>query len=127
MQAFLSDGWFDEVQKLIAAAGDLNLPAPMKDVKVNVTIKRAAGDVPVFLQDGVVAKGHRTGADATITLDEDLAKKLFVEADAAAGVQAFMLGQLTIEGDLGKVVAMQTADPSAQQVALAKKIAAITA
>lgn len=126
MQAFLSDAWFDEVQKLIAAAGDLNLPAPMKNVKVNVTIKRASGDVPVFLQDGVVAKGHREGADATITLDEALAKKLFVEADAAAGVQAFMLGQLVIEGDLGKVVAMQTAEPSAQQVALAKKIAAIT-
>ncbi|HEY0255039.1 MAG TPA: SCP2 sterol-binding domain-containing protein, partial [Kofleriaceae bacterium] len=119
MEAFLSDGWFAEVQKLIAGAGDLNLPAPMKNVKVNVTIKRASGDVPVFLQDGVVAQGHRDGADATITLDEDLARKLFVEADAAAGVQAFMLGQLTIEGDLGKVVAMQTADPSTQQVALA--------
>lgn len=127
MQAFLSDAWFDEVQKLIAAAGDLNLPAPMKNVKVNVTIKRASGDVPVFLEDGVVAKGHRDGADATITLDEALAKKLFVEADAAAGVQAFMLGQLVIDGDLGKVVAMQTAEPSPQQVALAKKIAAITA
>jgi hypothetical protein len=127
MAAFLSEPWFDEVAKLMASAGDLNLPAPMRNVKVNVTIKRAAGaDVPAFVQDGVVARGHRDGADATITLDEALARKLFVEADAAAGVQAFLEGQLTVEGDLAKVVAMQTAEPSAEQKALAKRIAAIT-
>jgi hypothetical protein len=127
MTAFLSEPWFDEVAKLMASAGDLKLPAPMRNVKVNVTIKRAAGgDVPAFVEDGVVARGHRAGADATITLDEALARKLFVEADAAAGVQAFLEGQLTVEGDLAKVVAMQTAEPSAEQKALAKKIAAIT-
>jgi len=127
MTAFLSEPWFDEVAKLMASAGDLNLPAPMRNVKVNVTIKRAAGgDVPAFVEDGVVARGHRQGADATITLDEALARKLFVEADAAAGVQAFLEGQLVVEGDLAKVVAMQTAEPSAEQKALAKKIAQIT-
>jgi hypothetical protein len=127
MTAFLSDPWFDEVAKLMATAGDLNLPAPMRNVKVNVTIKRASGaDVPAFVEDGVVARGHRAGADATITLDEALARKLFVEADAAAGVQAFLEGQLVVEGDLAKVVAMQTAEPSAEQKALAKKIAQIT-
>ncbi len=127
MQAFLSDEWFAEVQQLIAAAGDLHLPAPMQNVKINVTIKRPAGDVPAFVHEGVVSRGHRESADATITLDEALARKLFVDADAAAGVQAFMEGKLVIEGDLAKVVAMQTAEPSAQQKALAKKIAAITA
>jgi len=127
MTAFLSEPWFDEVAKLMASAGDLKLPAPMRNVKVNVTIKRATGgDVPAFVQDGVVARGHRDGADATITLDEALARKLFVEADAAAGVQAFLEGQLAIEGDLAKVVAMQTAEPSAEQKALAKRIAQIT-
>jgi hypothetical protein len=127
MTAFLSDPWFDEVAKVMASAGDLNLPAPMRNVKVNVTIKRAGGsDVPAFVEEGVVTRGHRDGADATITLDEALARKLFVEADAAAGVQAFLEGQLTVEGDLAKVVAMQTAEPSAEQKALAKRIAQIT-
>jgi hypothetical protein len=129
MPAFLSDPWFAEVQKLIAAAGDLKLPEPMKAVAVNATIRRsqaAGGDVLVFLKDGVVAQGHRSAADATISLDEALARKLFVEADAVAGVQAFMTGELVVEGDLAKVVAMQTAEPSAEQKALAHKIAAIT-
>jgi hypothetical protein len=127
MTAFLSDPWFDEVAKLMASAGDLKLPAPMRNVKVNVTIKRVTGgDVPAFVEEGVVTRGHRAGADATITLDEALARKLFVEADAAAGVQAFLEGQLVVEGDLAKVVAMQTAEPSAEQKALAKRIAQIT-
>ncbi len=126
MPAFLSDPWFAEVQQLIAEAGDLELPAPMKAVAVNATIKRAGGDVQVYVKDGVVAQGHRDSADATITLDEALAKKLFVEADAVAGVQAFMTGELAITGDLAKVVAMQTAEPSAKQKALAQKIARIT-
>jgi putative sterol carrier protein len=124
---FLSDPWFAEVQTLIASAGDLNLPAPMRAVKINATIKRPGGDIPLFLEDGTVARGHRDRADATITLDEALARKLFVEADAVAGVQAFMTGELTVEGDLAKVVAMQTAEPSAEQKRLATKIAAITA
>ena len=123
---FLSDPWFAELQQLIAAAGDLNLPAPMKAVKINATIKRTGGDIPLFLEDGIVARGHRDNADATITLDEALARKLFVEADAVAGVQAFMTGELTVEGDLAKVVAMQTAEPSAEQKRLATRIAAIT-
>ncbi len=127
MPAFLSDPWFAEVEKLIAAAGDLRLPAPLLAIAVNVTIKRAGGsEVPVFLKDGVVARGHRAAADAMITLDEALARKLFVEADAVAGVQAFMTGELAIEGDLAKVVAMQTAEPSAEQKTLAHAIAAIT-
>ncbi len=127
MPAFLSDPWFAEVQKLIIAAGDLELPEPMKAVAVNATIsRRVGGDVQVFLKDGVVAQGHRDSADATITLDEVLAKKLFVEADAVAGVQAFMTGELKIEGDLAKVVRMQTAEPSAKQKALAQQIAQIT-
>jgi hypothetical protein len=123
---FLSDPWFAEVQALIASAGDLNLPAPMKAVKINATIKRPSGDIPLFLEDGIVARGHRDNAHASITLDEALARKLFVEADAVAGVQAFMTGELTVEGDLAKVVAMQTAEPSAEQKRLATRIAAIT-
>ena len=40
---FLSDGWFQEVDKLIAAAGDLQIPPAMKAVEVNVTVTSATG------------------------------------------------------------------------------------
>lgn len=123
---FLSDEWFRKVDELIAAAGDLKIPAAMK-LAVNVTVTSPRGDVHVFLKEGTLARGHRSGADAKLTLTSDLAHKLFVDGNAAAGVQAFLAGQVHVEGDLGKVVAMQTVEPSAPQKALTEKIAAITA
>jgi hypothetical protein len=124
---FLSDAWFDAVDTLIAAAGDLHLPPAMKDVELNVTIVSPDKQTEVFLKDGLFKRGHKAGVPTTITLDAGLARKLFVDADAAAGVQAFLSGELKVEGDLAKVVAMQTAEPSEQQKQLAKRIATITA
>jgi hypothetical protein len=123
---FLSDAWFDKVDELIAAAGDLQIPAPMKAVEVNVTIMSPAGATKLFMKDGVFTRGHQAGAEAALTLSSDLARKIFVEGDAAAGVQAFLTGEIQIEGDLAKVVAMQTVEPSEPQLRLTRQIAAIT-
>jgi hypothetical protein len=85
------------------------------------------GDALLFMKDGLFTRGHRPGAVTTLTLSSALARKIFVEGDAAAGVQAFLSGEIQVEGDVGKLVAMQTASPSAAQQALQKQIAAITA
>lgn len=124
---FLSVEWFAKVDELIAAAGDLHIPEAMKAVEVNVTVTRPSGDAEVFLKDGLFARGHRPGVPTSLTLSEELARKIFLEADAAAGVQAFLSGEMKVEGDLAKLVAMQTVDPSAPQLALTKRIAEITA
>jgi putative sterol carrier protein len=104
--AFLSDEWFTEVDKLIAAAGDLKIPPAMKD--------------------GLFTKGHDASYQTTLTVADDIARKIFVEGDAAAGVQAFLEGKISVEGDLATVVAMQTVEPSEQQMKLTRQIAAIT-
>ena len=123
---FLSDGWFTEVDALIAAAGDLQIPPAMKAVEVNVTVTSPGGDIQLFIKDGVLARGHRAGAVTSLTLSADLARKIFVDGDAAAGIQAFVAGEIRAEGDLSKLVAMQTVEPSEPQKQLTKKIAAIT-
>lgn len=123
---FLSDAWFTQVDALIAAAGDLDLPPAIKAAKINVTIASPAGATQVFLQDGVFVRGHQPAATA-ITLGAELARKIFVDADAAAGIAAFLAGEIQVEGDLAQLVAMQTVEPSEPQKALTKKIAAITA
>jgi putative sterol carrier protein len=125
--AFLSPEWFTEVDNLTAKAGDLKIPAAMKAVEINITISTAAGDKPVYIKDGVLSQGHRPNAPTSLTLDESLARKLFVEADTAAGIQAFLAGELKAEGDLKSLVAMQMEEPSAEQKKLAKAIAEITA
>ena len=124
---FLSDEWFQEVDRLIAAAGDLQIPPAMKAVEVNVTVTSPTGNTELFMKDGLFTRGHQPGAAAKLTIASDLARKIFVDGDAAAGVQAFLEGKMQVEGDLAKLVAMQTVEPSEPQKRLTKQIAEITA
>lgn len=123
---FLSDDWFTKVDELIASAGDLQIPAEMKAVEVNITVTTPGGPRQLFLKDGLFARGHRDGAPTALTLSEELARKIFIDADTAAGVQAFLAGEMQVEGDLAKLVAMQTVEPSEPQKQLTKRIATIT-
>ncbi|HEX3764598.1 MAG TPA: hypothetical protein VHW23_38145 [Kofleriaceae bacterium] len=127
--AFLSDEWFTKVEELVLAAGDLKVPPAMKVVEVNVTVTGsplAAGEVRLAMKEGLFTRGHRAEFATTLTLSADLARKIFVEGDTAAGVQAFLSGAITVEGDLAKLVAMQTVEPSEPQKQLTRQIAAIT-
>jgi hypothetical protein len=124
--AFLSAEWFAAVDALINAAGDLKIPEAMRAAEINVTITTASGDKQAYVKDGRLYQGHRAEAPTAITLPEALARKVFVEADTDAGIQAFLAGELVATGDLKQLVAMQMEEPSAPQKALAKKIAAIT-
>lgn len=64
--------------------------------------------------------GVLEAADLTITTDYETARKLFVEQDQAAGMQAFMAGKIKVQGDMMKMMALQTAMP---QDEVAKTIA----
>jgi hypothetical protein len=123
---FLSEEWFRKVDELVAAAGDLQIPPAMKAVEVNVTVTSPTGDTEIFMKDGLFSRGHQPGVATSLTLPLDLARKIFLESDAAAGVQAFLEGTIKVDGDLAKVVAMQTVEPSEPQKRLTKQIAAIT-
>jgi hypothetical protein len=123
---FLSDAWFDKVDELITAAGDLQIPPAMKAVEVNITVTAPGRATQLYLKDGLFYRGHVPTAPTRLTLDEALARKIFIDADAAAGVQAFLAGEMQAEGDLAKLVAMQTVEPSAAQQQLTQRIAAIT-
>ena len=62
-----------------------------------------------------------------MTTDYETAKALFVEQDAAAGMQAFMTGKITVQGDMMKLMAMQTAMPTDEASRqIADEIKAIT-
>jgi ribosomal protein S4E len=124
---FLSDEWFAEVDKLIAAAGDLKIPDAMKSAKVNITVTAAGGNKQLAMRDGMFTQGHDPSFTTSLTVGEEIARKIFVDGDAAAGVQAFLEGNIQVEGDLATVVAMQTVEPSEPQKKLTRQIAAITA
>jgi hypothetical protein len=124
---FLSDAWFTKVDELVASAGELDIPAAMRSVRVNITVTAPAGDTRLTMRDGLFYRGHDGAAPTSLRLAVELARKIFIDADTAAGVQAFLTGEMQVDGDLGKLVAMQTVEPSAAQQRLTRAIAAITA
>jgi putative sterol carrier protein len=55
---------------------------------------------------------------------------MFVQGDQAAAMQAFMSGQIKVEGDMTKLMAMQSQQPAAggpSQAEIQAKLQAITA
>lgn len=126
MAVFLSDEWFNEVDRLIAEAGDLNLPPTLANSKLNLNVTNTAnGDVSASLQNGVLKKGT-TDASTTINIDEQTLIAIALKGDMNEAMNAFMSGKIRIDGDMGQVMALQTAKPSVEQKELFKKIYAMT-
>ena len=125
-QEFLSDEWFAEVEKLREENPVPAATGPGADIKLNITVTGApGGDKEIHMDAGDFGQGH-VEAPTKMTVPYEVAKKVFIEQDQQAGMQAFMQGQIKVEGDMSKIMAMQTAQPSAEQQALMKKIADIT-
>jgi putative sterol carrier protein len=59
----------------------------------------------------VMEFGELETPDLTLTTDYETAKKIFVDQDQAAGMQAFMAGKIKVQGDMMKMMAMQTSMP----------------
>ena len=73
-------------------------------------------------------KGAVDGAEVTVATDWETARKLIVDADQAAAMQAFMSGKIKVQGDMMKMMAMQTGMPQDDAAkAIAQEIKDITA
>ncbi|HEX5655846.1 MAG TPA: SCP2 sterol-binding domain-containing protein [Polyangiales bacterium] len=113
MAKFLSDEWFSKVKELTEDAGELNIPGPLKDLTINLNVTLADGSTKaVHLAGGQFAQGLAAGAPVTVAVPAEIAKKIFVDLDQQAGMQAFMSGQMRVEGDVTKLMVLQTVQPS---------------
>lgn len=124
---FMSAEWFAKVKELRDAAGDIETPAVLHDLVINLTVTGGDdGEKEMALVGGMIEDGHHDAAPTTMILPVDLAHRIFIDNDQSAGMQGFMSGQIKIEGDMSKLMALQTAMPSADQIALMKQIQDIT-
>ena len=124
---FLSEEWFTKCEELKQEAGDLNIPDGMTDLMLNIVVTDTEwGDVDMSIQAGSLERGHVDGAPTKLVLPAEIAQRLFIENDQSAGMQGFMSGQIKVEGDMSKLMAMQTVQPSEEQKALQKKVMDIT-
>jgi hypothetical protein len=125
-ETFLSDAWFTEVDKIRAEAGDAD--AGTGDLQLNIVVTGGPeGDKEMHLNNGAFERGLVDGAPTKVTVPFEVAKAMFVEGNQSVGMQAFMSGQIKIEGDMSKLMAMQGQAPSASQEQVTAKIKDITA
>ena len=122
---YSSDEWFAKISEL-ADEVNLEIPAGMADMKLNMTVTSDEGDYELCMNGGKIEKGHLPDASTKIIVPYDLAKKMFVDQDQQAGMQAFMSGKMKIEGDMSKMMAMQSIQPTESQKLLQDKIKEVT-
>jgi hypothetical protein len=124
---FLSEGWFDETEK-IRAEIDPEVPDVIKNLIINLVVKDGPdGDIEAKMEAGRFLRGLAAEAPTKLTVSYALAKKMFVERDQQASMQAFMSGQIQVEGDMTALMAMQAAGPpSAEAKQLQARIQEMT-
>lgn len=126
MPAFLTDDWFATVADLTAQAGELNLPPSLQALAINLIVTDATGQTELALASGKLQKGLAEQAKTTLTMDAQTLRKVFLEYDMSAAMQAFMTGKIKVQGDMSQLMSLQMAKPSAEQKALFKNILAVT-
>ncbi len=131
---FLSPAWMDAARAIREKYRD---QAPK--VSVVVRFNQVVTNVP--FGDGVIHShmdtssgemvmdlGHLETVDATLATDYITARTIFVEQDPQKAMEAFFTGKVKVEGDMLKLMAMQTAMPQTELgLVVAAEIKSITA
>ena len=124
---FLSDEWFAKVKEIRESAGDVEAPAALADLVINIKVNTDDGEKHLSLVGGMIEEGEHAAAAPPLPLPADLAKRIFIEGDQSAGMQGFMSGQIKVDGDMSKLMSLQSAQPTDEQKQLMKQIQDITA
>lgn len=126
MAVFLSDEWFNEVDRLTEEAGNLNASPSLANMQMNLNVTESTnGNVEAHLADGILKKGY-VDADTTVIIDESTLKNVLFDGNMNKAMEAFMSGKIRIEGDMSQMMALQSVKPSIEQKELFKKIYAMT-
>jgi putative sterol carrier protein len=130
---FLTAEWFEEVRAIRDRYADAAPPAGHK-IRMNQVITGAPfseDDIKLYMDSTegtmLLAPGELDAPDVTVTTDYDTARKILVEQDPQAGMQAFMAGKIKVQGDMAKLMAMQATPPDDTSRKIAEAIKEATA
>lgn len=129
---FLSDDWMEEARKIREEYEGQSEQVPpvirMNQVVTDVPFGEGTIESHLDTSDGKAKMelGHLDEPDLTVTLDYDTAKAILVDQDPQAGMQAFMSGQIKVQGDMTKMMALQAQPPDETAKEIADRIKAIT-
>jgi hypothetical protein len=129
---FLSDEWLNEA-RAIRAEFDGKGASIDQSIRINLVIGavpfgEGTVDAHVDTSSGelILDTGHIDPIDLKVSLDYDVAKAILVEGNPQAGMQAFMAGKIKVEGDIAKLMALQSITPDPAAVEIASRILEIT-
>ncbi len=130
--AFLSEEWLEAAKAIREEyAGKSSPPAHavrMNQIITEVPFGEGSIDAHLDTSGGEMQMdmGHLENPDLTVTLDYATAKAILVDGNPQAGMQAFMAGKIKVQGDMTKMMAMQSGTPDPTQAEIAAKIKEIT-
>jgi putative sterol carrier protein len=134
MYAFLSDEWMAAAQQIRERYAD-QLPEVTMSVRINQVITDVPfgdGTISAFVDTStgtvVLELGELDEPDAVLITDYHTARAMLVDHDPTIAMQSFMTGKIKVQGDMMKLMAMQTSMPANEfSEQLAAEIQAITA
>jgi len=107
------------------------VPPPPHPVRMNLEVTESPFDgevVRAFVDtsDGelILEEGVLDPADLTVTIDYATARAIFVDQDQQAAMQAFLGGRIKVQGDMSRLLALQSTSPEPGAAELAAEISA---
>ena len=133
MYAFLSDEWMAATRE-IRGKFEEQLPPVSVSIRINQVITDVPfgeGTINAYIDTSsgafVFDFGELEEPDAVMMTDYETARALIVDRDPAVAMQSFMAGKIRVQGDMMKLMALQTAVPNNEYSdQVADEIAAIT-
>lgn len=111
---FLSPDWIEAARKiheryrsarptggLLVRMNQVITEVPFGSGTIDARMDTSSGELEIEL-------GHLEAPDVTVTMDYATAKEVYVDGNVQSGMQAFMSGKIKTEGDISKLMAMQT-------------------
>jgi hypothetical protein len=115
--AFLSDEWITAARE-VRSRHESAATALTLEAKINLLITEVPfgeGTIESYMEAAngrlELELGLLETPDCTVTTDYATARALLVDQDPAAAMQAFMSGRIKVQGDMMKLMAMQTTMP----------------
>jgi SCP-2 sterol transfer family len=120
---FLSDEWLEEARRIRAEyeGKGTSIPHVLRMNLVVTSVPFGERDIDAHLDTSgnelQLDTGHLDNPDLTVTVEYETAKAILVDGNPQAGLQALMAGKIRVDGDMTKLMALQTAPPGAGSAA----------
>lgn len=131
---FLSDEWIDAArairEKYIGQVPKIPFSVRMNQVITKVPFGEGTLHSHIDTSTGelLMDLGHVDKPDLTVTTDYETARLLFLGRDPQAAMQAFLSGKVKVDGDMTKMMVLQSQQNQKDELAdkIADEIQAIT-